>query len=211
MSIVVNQISKSFSGRRVLSGISLLIRRGESVAIMGPSGAGKTTLLSIVGGLLVPDSGFVEMASPDGEPPTVAWIFQTHNVLMRRSAVENVALGLLARGFGRSEALELAADSLAAVGLHQHVRTSARHLSGGELQRVCVARALALKPTVMIADEPTMQLDTASSDAVARNLIKDREGGTSVLIATHDNRLAQACDRVVMIRDGVAQPESVDS
>lgn len=201
----------------VVRGIDLEIADGESVALMGPSGSGKTTLLSILGLLTHPAEGEVLL---DGEPITnsraaaslrttqFSWVFQTANALLRRSAVENAALQLLARGANPESARRTATIGLERVGVGHLKERPARLLSGGELQRVCIARALAAAPRFILADEPTGQLDHATTLEVGSALIEHRPIGTSVILATHDPEVAARCERIVRLVDGAIGSEA---
>jgi putative ABC transport system ATP-binding protein len=199
----------------VLMDVSLSVRPGVSMALMGPSGSGKTTLLTILGLLLEPSEGEVLL---DGRPlprrggrlsrlraEAYGWVFQTVNVLPRRTAVDNAALGLLARGVAVSEAHAQAAVALAKVGIGGLAEQPVSTLSGGELQRVCIARAIAARPRFILADEPTGQLDRANTEGVVEALVGSRPPGTSVVIATHDPAVASRCEVVVQLLDGVAR------
>ncbi len=195
----------------VVRAIDLEIADGESVALMGPSGSGKTTLLSILGLLTHPAEGEVLL---DGAPVTAgrgaselrstqfSWVFQTANALLRRSALENAALQLLARGSQRAPAEATALSELERVGVGHLAARPARLLSGGELQRVCIARALAAAPRFILADEPTGQLDHATTLEVGSALIENRPNGTAVIIATHDPEVAARCGRIIRLSDG---------
>ena len=212
MSLAVAGAGHRYSerGPAVLSGVSLTIAPGESVALMGPSGSGKTTLLGILGLLFSPSEGEVLLdgsAIPRRRRTALragsfAWVFQGTNVLPRRSALDNAALGLLARGVSLAEAEAAAAAALAAVGVGQLAAKPANTLSGGELQRVCVARAIAARPRFILADEPTGQLDHANTEGVVEALVASRPPGTAVIIATHDPEVAAHCDRIIRLRDG---------
>lgn len=200
------------SGPVVLGDIDLTIAPGESVALTGPSGSGKTTLLSIMGLLTSPRDGTVFLdntAVPTGGPErgrlraeAYAWVFQTVNVLGHRTARDNAALGLLARGVPCVEASRRAEDALEAVGLAEHAAARVVDLSGGELQRVCIARAVASAPRFVLADEPTGQLDHATSERALDALWSARHPDTSIVIATHDGSVACRCDRVIGLVDG---------
>lgn len=194
----------------VLRDISFGLEAEVSIALMGPSGSGKTTLLGILGLLFAPWEGSVLLdgRAVSGREATqlrassFGWVFQGTNALPRRSALENAALGLLARGFGGAEARRRAAAALDAVGLGALAAKPANTLSGGELQRVCIARVLASAPRFILADEPTGQLDGATTVGVVEALVANRPAGTSIIIATHDPEVAGRCDRIVRLRDG---------
>jgi len=200
------------TGPLVLNNIDLAVTPGESVALMGPSGSGKTTLLSIMGLLTVPTAGSVMIDDRSvprrGRPrdwvraESFSWVFQTVNVLGSRTAQDNAALSLLARGVPRRQASRSADEALAAVGLAERATDRVVELSGGELQRVCIARAVASIPRFVLADEPTGQLDHATSLQVLDALWAARRPATALVVATHDPMVAQRCDRVVNLIDG---------
>ncbi len=191
----------------VLRGVDLDIPSGTSAAVMGPSGSGKTTLLSLVGTLLTMQGGTIEAIDADGvarHPYEVAaWVFQTVSLLPDRSALDNVAVGAYLDGADREEARRRAARHLAEVGLEGHEAEPARILSGGEAQRVAIARALASSRPLILADEPTGQLDASTSAAVLDAMIGAHAERT-VVIVTHDPEVAARCDMVVELRDGTA-------
>jgi ABC-type lipoprotein export system ATPase subunit len=199
-------------GPLVLDNIDFFVASGETVALMGPSGSGKTTLLSIMGLLTKPVSGSVAVDGVrlhrrgrrlDAERTELfSWVFQTVNVLGQRTATDNAALGLLARGVPRYRAAQQANRALAAVGLADRIHDEVTELSGGELQRVCIARAMAAVPRFVLADEPTGQLDHATSQLVLDSLWEARCPDTSLVIATHDLMVAKRCDRVMRLVDG---------
>ncbi|WP_282944540.1 ABC transporter ATP-binding protein [Cellulomonas endometrii] len=185
--------------------VDLSIRRGESVAVTGPSGSGKTTLLAMLGGLVTPSTGFAGVVDDVGGrvPPTghVAFVLQTVNALPRRSALENVALGALHDGVPWETALRLAREQLLQVGLGHLEGRAARSLSGGELQRVVLARALVGVYPFVLADEPTGQLDRSTTlDVVETMLASTRDRG--LVIVTHDEEVASLCDRSLRLNDG---------
>ena len=193
----------SFDGRRVLSGASLEVQSGETVAVVGPSGSGKTTLLSVCGLLLRADSGSVRI---DGQevnrmsqlrPGAIGWVLQQSNSFLRRTVLDNVAIGSLAAGFSHAESHRLSERALTEVGLSGRLHSEARQLSGGELQRMCVARSIAARPKLILADEPTGGLDEENSRQIASVLRRASSSGVAVVVATHDVALAQACHRVV--------------
>jgi ABC-type lipoprotein export system ATPase subunit len=194
----------------VLRELSFVFPADHSIAVVGPSGSGKTTLLAIAGLLTRPSEGEVLI---DGTPVAgsqaaalrtrlFAWVFQTVNVLSARSVEDNAMLGLLARGTGEGEARKEAGAALATVGLGELAGRSANSLSGGELQRLCIARAIAARPRFLLADEPTGQLDRATTERVTRALIEGRPAGTTLLVVTHDARVAAQCDLVLALQDG---------
>lgn len=213
-SLSVRDVAHRYSdpGPAVLRDVTLHIHGGETVALMGPSGSGKTTLLTILGLLIAPSSGVVELDGitvPKGGPALAriraerfGWVFQTANALPRRSALDNAALGLLVRGYSRDAARSEARDALDAVGVGHLAQQEARQLSGGELQRVCIARALAAAPSFILADEPTGQLDHATTLDVTAALLRNRPEGTAVILATHDAEVARQCDRLIRVTDG---------
>ncbi len=218
--VALHGVRKSFNigtpvETEVLHGIDLELRRGEFCAVMGPSGSGKSTLLNIIGLLDRPTSGTLavcgeETTSLDDAALTrlrghsIGFVFQYHHLLSAFSAIENVVLPMLGAA-GRPDAAMFArADRLLdEVGLTPWRNNPANRLSGGQQQRVAVARALAMNPPVLLADEPTGNLDTKSADAVFELLRKvNREDGTSVLFVTHNPELASRCDKTIQVVDG---------
>ena len=199
----------------VLHGIDLALARGEFSALIGPSGSGKSTLLNILGLLERPSDGDFELAGQsvrtlddDGltamRRRTLGFVFQFHHLLPAFTALENVTLPALARDGHVSAAVrERARALLDGVGLAAAMQRRPAELSGGMQQRVAIARALALEPALVLADEPTGNLDTASSDEVFALLRRIHvQAGTSFLVVTHDPRLAARCDRIIELRDG---------
>jgi lipoprotein-releasing system ATP-binding protein len=199
----------------VLHGVDLTLRRGEFAALIGPSGSGKTTLLNIIGLLDRPTAGQIfiagqeagtldEMETTHLRGRTIGFVFQYHYLLPAFTALENVMMPVLAaRGRADREMRESAAALLDRVGLTQWRDNKASAISGGQQQRVAIARALAMNPALVLADEPSGNLDTESADAVF-DLMRDvnERSGTTFLIVTHDPRLAQRCDRIVELVDG---------
>ena len=198
----------------VLRGLSLSIRPGESVAIMGASGSGKSTLLHLVGGLDDPDHGSIRigqreigslsaMQSASLRQSDIAFVFQFHYLLSDLTAEENVAMPLLIRRLNRRAALERARILLSDVGLSDRAEHPVTHLSGGEQQRVAVARALVTEPQLILADEPTGNLDASISEDIARTLTSyTRSQSRMAIIATHNPDLAHRCDRILNLEDG---------
>ena len=215
---VVKDIPLGQSAVHALRGVSLSIPRGEVVAIVGPSGSGKTTLLGLIGGLDVVTSGRVVI---DGIDITrlsenklaeirnhqIGFVFQSFNLIPTLTALENVALPVQF-GHGRN-ALRRAAEMLAAVGLADRFDHKPTQLSGGEQQRVAIARALANNPAIILADEPTGNLDSANGELIVQQLLDLRtELGKTVVVVTHDPAIAVRADRTIHLRDGLIVPEA---
>lgn len=202
----VVDLRKSFAapnGERieVLRGVSFAVNAGECVAVTGPSGSGKSTLLHLVGGLEEPDHGSLTAFRRE----EIGFIFQFHYLLPDLTALENVALPLLVR---RSrKAFQRAASFLNEAGLTDRLAHPVFHLSGGEQQRVAVARALVTEPDLILADEPTGNLDLLTGEDIGRSLVNYvRERSKMAVIATHSASLAQLCDRVMVLDDGRLKP-----
>jgi putative ABC transport system ATP-binding protein len=216
--IVARDVHKSYgSGRNrtpILRGVSLEVARGEVVFLVGPSGSGKTTLLSLLGCILTPDDGAVEVLGRDvSRLPAdeltafrlrhLGFVFQSFNLLPTLSALDNVRLALLIRGASRRESAARAAGLLDRVGLSHRARLYPAQLSTGECQRVAIARALAGDPAVLLADEPTASIDADNGQAVMHlltGLVQDR--GMTLVIVTHDNRIDHHADRILRMEDG---------
>lgn len=223
--IVLKNVSRSFGEAKIvhaLNDVSLSVARGERVAVMGPSGSGKSTLLNLVCGLDEPSTGAiiidgVNLAELDDDARTrlrrekIGMIFQTFNLLPTLTARENVALPLRLQGLSRKEAEKRATAMLERVGLADRVTHRPDQLSGGERQRIAIARALIFEPPVLLADEPTGNLDSATGQEILELLDRlHSEFNTTILLVTHNEEAARYCDRILRLRDGrVVREEKV--
>ncbi|MEU1720825.1 ATP-binding cassette domain-containing protein [Actinomadura sp. ATCC 39365] len=195
-------------GRTIIEDLTLELAPGERVALMGPSGSGKTTLLTTLAGLLPPAGGRVMVRGvPLDEQPALraelALVFQSYGLLSLLTAAENVEVALRAAGRAPKEAVGLAAAALARVGVAKFADHLVEELSGGQQQRVAVARALALRPRVLLADEPTAEQDATHRALVLDELLAVTGDGTTLVLATHDPEVAERCDRVIRLRSAV--------
>ena len=218
MMIQVKDINKSFGSLHVLQGVSLTIDKGEIVAIIGKSGAGKTTLLQIIGTLDRPDSGIVtidgtdvlhlgERALADFRNKHIGFIFQFHQLLPEFTALENIMIPAYIGGKGTKEAKARAQELLQFMGLTDRAHHKPAELSGGEKQRIAVARALVNNPAVILADEPSGSLDTKNKEELHQLFFDLRERfGQTFVIVTHDEQLATITDRTIHMRDGLLEP-----
>lgn len=206
--ISVVDLRKSFvapNGERieVLRGVTFSAKPGESIAITGASGSGKSTLLHLLGGLETPDHGSVTLAESNGHRQEIGFVFQFHYLLPDLTALENVALPLLIARWESDRAYERALNFLNETGLGDRAQHPITHLSGGEQQRVAVARALVTGPKLLLADEPTGNLDAAISDQIGQTLVDyARKNSAISIIATHNASLAQLCDRSLILEAG---------
>jgi putative ABC transport system ATP-binding protein len=199
---------------RALNGVDLDIFRGEYISIMGPSGSGKSTLFNAIGGLDKPTSGSVfindvDMAQLDAQElaylrcHTIGYIFQTFNLIPVMTALENVTLPTVFAGMSTDEGIERGIELLKLVGLGERLHHKPSELSGGQQQRVAIARALANNPSIILADEPTGNLDLKTGTEIIELLKKlNREQGVTIISATHDLKMVDVSDRIVWIRDG---------
>ena len=209
----------------VLKGIDLKLKPGELVAMMGPSGCGKSTLLNIIGGLLAADSGKIDLEGRkyglkgpssvvDVRRHKVGWIFQDFHLLDHLSALDNVAIALDISGMPSDEAEKRAADALSKVGLDDRIDHLPDQLSGGQQQRVAIARAIAGDRPLLLADEPTGNLDIASGNEILelfKELCHDETNPISILLVTHDPNLASKADRMLLLKDGKTSDSDIYS
>jgi putative ABC transport system ATP-binding protein len=215
--VAAHDVRMTYAGAKpvhALKDVTLDIRQGEMLLVMGPSGSGKSTLLSIIGGLLTPTAGSVCVSGTEithlGRKAlahfrlqSFGYVFQAFNLFSSMTGAENVELAFDIRGVRGHKARTAAHDLLAQFGLNQQADRLARDLSGGEKQRVAIARALAGNPCAILADEPTSQLD-AENGAIVTNILSElaHKRGTTVVIAAHDERIQKVADRVVRLDDG---------
>jgi putative ABC transport system ATP-binding protein len=204
----------------VLRGVSIVVKRGEFLALMGSSGSGKTTLLNLIGGLDAPDRGEIllagktlhtmdEDARSDFRLHSVGFVFQFFNLMPNLTVLENIALPMLLQGRSERDSRAAAADIAAEVGLAEKTSRMAHQLSGGEMQRVALARALVHRPAVLLADEPTGNLDSKTGSTIL-DLIRSvtLSHNVTVLMATHDHGGATCADRIIHMSDGLVVDES---
>jgi putative ABC transport system ATP-binding protein len=197
-----------------LRGVSFRVRKGEIVAVMGPSGCGKTTLLNIIGGLDTPTTGNIivnenNLSNLGGGKLTkfrrenIGFVFQFYNLLPNLTALENVQLPLIAQGIPKQKRRKIAEEFLQGVGLSDRLNHKPGELSGGEQQRVAIARALAVNPAIVLADEPTGDLDSTTGEEIM-NLLKEinEKFSHTIIIVTHDELIAKTADRIIKLRDG---------
>jgi putative ABC transport system ATP-binding protein len=224
--IRLEDIRKSyFMGKQelqVLKGINLDIRNNEYVALMGPSGSGKSTLMNILGCLDSPSYGqyvlngqdVSKMADDDladVRNKEIGFVFQQFNLLPRLTALENVALPLVYAGVGRKQRTEMAMDVIQKVGLEDRSHHKPNELSGGQCQRVAIARALVNNPSLILADEPTGNLDTKTSKEIMDIFSQIQEAGNTVVLVTHEEDIANYAKRVVRLRDGLIESDKLRS
>jgi predicted ABC-type transport system involved in lysophospholipase L1 biosynthesis ATPase subunit len=217
--ILADGLTKSYgtgpTAVAALAGVDLLVRAGERIAVIGKSGSGKSTLMNLLGGLDAPSTGTLSVAGQNLASLSrrqlaeyrlhrVGFVFQSFNLLPHKTALENVELPLVLAGRPPAERCAAARELLAAVGLSERAGHTPPQLSGGERQRVAVARSLVNQPRLLLADEPTGNLDSASAAAVMELILQQvRERGVTLVIVTHDEELAKrSADRVIRMRDG---------
>jgi putative ABC transport system ATP-binding protein len=201
---------------RALRKITLDIKRGEYVAIMGASGSGKSTLMNIIGCLDTPTSGHYQLNDKDVSMmdddrlaeirnTEIGFVFQTFNLLPRYSALENVMLPLIYAGVGKSKREEIATSHLVNVGLEDRMEHKPNELSGGQRQRVAVARALVNTPSILLADEPTGNLDSKTSEEIMKLFADIHAHGNTIILVTHEEDIARHAYRIIKLKDGVVE------
>jgi putative ABC transport system ATP-binding protein len=206
----------------VLKGIDLDIKKGEYVALMGPSGSGKSTLMNILGCLDTPTSGTYilngkhvsemqddELAGIRNKE--IGFVFQTFNLMPRTTALDNVALPMVYAGFSKSERIERATEVLKQVGLDDRMDHKPNQLSGGQRQRVAVARALVNRPSIILADEPTGNLDSKTSVEIMNLFNEIHTNGNTVILVTHEEDIAAYAHRIIRLRDGIIESDTINS
>ena len=224
--VIARGLTREFvvGGERIrpVNGVDLTVQADEVLTILGRSGAGKTTLLSLIGALDVPDGGSITVGDVQVEllagrgrdrflQVSVGWVFQSAGLVPMLTAQENVELSLRVAGVDRTSIVGRATEALVMVGLEDRRGHTAAELSGGEQHRVALARAIAKRPVLVIADEPTAQLDSETAAGIIGLLCSVAKGGTAVLMATHDSAAAESADRVMLMEDGrlTASPDHV--
>jgi putative ABC transport system ATP-binding protein len=223
--IETSSISKKYvMGSEVieaLKSITISIDKGEYVAFMGPSGSGKSTLMNIVGCLDTPTSGTYILNNKDVSDMTenelaeirnkeIGFVFQTFNLLPRSTSLENVALPLIYAGYNKSDRTEMALEALKSVGLGDRAKHKPNELSGGQRQRVAIARALVNNPSIVLADEPTGNLDSKTSYEIM-DLFEDLHSkGNTIIMVTHEEDIAQYAHRIIRLRDGLIESDTVN-
>jgi putative ABC transport system ATP-binding protein len=201
---------------RALQSVSITIKKGEYVAFMGPSGSGKSTLMNIIGCLDSPTGGtyvlnghvvseMTENQLAEVRNKEIGFVFQTFNLLPRATALENVALPLVYAGYGKSEREEIALAALESVGLGDRYHHKPNELSGGQRQRVAIARALVNSPSIILADEPTGNLDSKTSYDIMNLFQELHDKGNTIIMVTHEDDIAHYAHRIVRLRDGLVE------
>ncbi|RLD24321.1 MAG: macrolide ABC transporter ATP-binding protein [Bacteroidetes bacterium] len=204
-----------------LQSISISIDKGEYVAFMGPSGSGKSTLMNIIGCLDTPSSGTYVLNNQDVSHLSenelaeirnkeIGFVFQTFNLLPRASSLDNVALPLIYAGYGKYEREERAMEALENVGLGDRAKHKSNELSGGQRQRVAIARALVNNPSIILADEPTGNLDSKTSYDIMDLFQKLHDGGNTIIMVTHEDDIAHYSHRIIRLRDGLVETDEVN-
>jgi putative ABC transport system ATP-binding protein len=220
--LIIENVAKSYQMGaqevRALKGVSLRIQQGEYVAIMGPSGSGKSTLMNMIGCLDVPSSGtYLLEGESVGEMSEdqlaairnekIGFVFQTFNLVPRVSVFSNVELPLIYKGVSKSERKKIVDHAIQSVGLTSHKTHKPNELSGGQRQRVAIARALVCNPSIILADEPTGNLDTETGEDIMELLNQLHAKGNTIVLVTHEDDIAEHAERVVRLKDGVLESD----
>lgn len=216
--ITIKNINKSYSigedSLHVLKNISFSIKHGEYIAILGASGSGKTTLMNILGCMDTADTGeyFINDINVNSSNSNnlaeirnknIGFIFQKYHLIPQYNILENVIMPLLIKGLSRSEAVKIAEEKIKMVGLWERINHKPNELSGGQQQRVAIARALVTNPSILLADEPTGALDSTTSKEILELFKKLNDMGNTIIIITHDEKVAKQCKRIVKMQDGI--------